>query len=90
MMAVGHRQTLNLCIGHPRMSDSICCRLQCNTTAMSNGSIFPRKRLPDNLEGVQTVEKQTILVGGVYHRRYNPPLDTTTTNFLLKGFAIDF
>ena len=52
---------------------------------MSNGSIFPRKRLPDNLEGVQTVEKQTILVGGVYHRRYNPPLDTTTTNFLLKG-----
>ena len=23
-------------------------------------------------------------------KRYNPPLDTTTTNFLLKGFAIDF
>ena len=56
---------------------------------MSIGSIFPRKRLPDNQEGVQTVEKQTILVGGVYHRRYNPPLDTTTTNFLLKGLDID-
>jgi hypothetical protein len=56
---------------------------------MSNGSIFPRKQLPDNQEGVQTVEKQTIVVGGVYHRRYKPPLDTTTTNLLLRGLAID-
>ena len=46
-------------------------------------------QLPDNQEGVQTVEKQTIVVGGVYHRRYKPPLDTTTTNLLLRGLAID-
>ena len=37
---------------------------------MSRRSIFPRKRLPNNTDGAQTIENQTILVGGVYHQRY--------------------
>ena len=47
---------------------------------------------PSNQEGkkVQMVKNQTILVGGVYHRRHKPLPDTTTTNLLLtKGLAID-
>ena len=44
---------------------------------------------PQQSEGAQMVKNQTILVGGVYHRRYKPPLDTTTTNLLLKELAID-
>ena len=51
---------------------------------------IPQEAAPRQSRGCTNIEKQTILVGGVYHRRYNPPLDTTTTNFLLKGFAIDF
>jgi hypothetical protein len=51
--------------------------------------MFPRRRLPNNQERAQTIEKQTILVDGVYHRQYTTPPDTTTTNLPLKGSAID-
>ena len=44
---------------------------------------------PQQSEGAQMVKNQTILVGGVYNLRYKPPLDTTTTNLLLKELAID-
>ena len=57
--------------------------------AASRGSMFPRRRLPNNQERAQTIEKQTILVDGVYHRQYTTPPDTTTTNLPLKGSAID-
>jgi hypothetical protein len=83
-------EALNLCIGHPTGIQRQYMLPATMQYHRHEQRINIRKRLPDNLEGVQTVEKQTILVGGVYHRRYKPPLDTTTTNFLLKGFAIDF
>ena len=40
-------------------------------------------------DGAQTIKNQTIFVGGVYHQRYKPPPDTTTTNLPVKGLAID-
>ena len=73
----------------PPSVDSTGIWLQYTTTATSSGSIFPWRQLPDHTEGAQTVENQTILVGGVYHRRYTPPPDTTTTNLPVKGLAID-
>ena len=50
---------------------------------------IPQEAAPQQSEGAQMVKNQTILVGGVYHRRYKPPLDTTNTNLLLKELAID-
>ena len=50
---------------------------------------IPPSAAPQQSEGAQIVENQTILVGGVYHRRYTRPPDTTTTNLPVKGLAID-
>jgi len=50
---------------------------------------IPPAAAPRQLRGCKNGQNQTILVGGVYHRRYTPPLDTTTTNQLFKGLAID-
>ena len=85
-------EALNLCIGHPtgiQRQYMFPATMQYHRHEQRINT--PQEAAPQQSRGgVQTVEKQTILVGGVYHRRYNPPLDTTTTNFLLKGFAIDF
>jgi hypothetical protein len=50
---------------------------------------YPPEAAPNNTDGAQTIKNQTIFVGGVYHQRYKPPPDTTTTNLPLKGLAID-
>jgi len=84
-------EALNLCIGHPtgiQRQYMLPATMQYHRHEQRIN--IPQEAAPRQSEGVQTVEKQTVLVGGVYHRRYKPPLDTTTTNFLLKGFAIDF
>ena len=50
---------------------------------------IPPDAAPRQSDGEQMVKNQTILVGGVYHWRYKPPPDTTTTNLPVKGLAID-
>ena len=69
---------------HPATSSTMY-----TTTATSRGSIFPQRRLPNNTDGAQIVKNQTILVGGVYHRRYTPPPDTTATDLPVRTFLRD-
>jgi len=51
---------------------------------------IPQEAAPRQSRGCTNSRKtNNCVVGGVYHRRYKPPLDTTTTNLLLKGLAIN-
>ena len=79
-------EALNLCIGHPtgiQQQYMLLATMQYHRHEQRIN--IPQEAAPRQSRGCTNSRKQTILVGGVYHRRYNPPLDTTTTNFLLKG-----
>ena len=78
---------LNTSVGHPT---GISRQYMMPTTiyypAASRGSIFLQWRLPNKQEGVQTIENQTILVGGV---QWSTPNYTPNSAYTpLLGFSL--
>ena len=90
--------SLQICIAMTALNLSICHPTGIQRQYMPSTTMYYNRHkqrinispsaAPQQSEGAQMVKNQTILVGGVYHWRYKPPPDTTTTNLPAKGLAI--